>query len=150
MKFVATEDIAVPIADVWTQVSDLEAFETRAEHRVGPIDRTPPGPPGQGTTWTGTTDVMGKARRVSVTATALEAPSHLLAEAGTDGMNVTIRIDLAALNPNLTRLTVTSEARARSLAARLMLQSAKLARTTMAKRYKERVAAFASRIENDA
>lgn len=147
MKFVATEDIAAPIETVWAQVADLEGFEARASRRVGGITRTPPGPAAEGTQWTGKAEVMGKARAVTVTAMTLLAPTQLLAEAKTDGMVVTIDVALSKMNPNLTRLTVTTDAKARSLAARLMLQSAKLARTTMAKRYKSRVAEFAVRIE---
>lgn len=150
MKFVATEDIAAPIDAVWARVSDLEGFEARAKQRVSGLARTPPGPATQGSKWTGKAEVMGKARTITVVASILVAPNQLLAEAGTDGMTVTIQVDLEAKGPSLTRLTVTTEAKARSLAARLMLQSAKLARATMAKRYKGRVADFASRIEKSA
>lgn len=150
MKFVATEDIAAPIDTVWARVADLEGFEARARKGADGINRSPPGPPAEGTRWTGQAEVMGKAREVTVTAERLEAPTHLLIEARTDGMVVTIQVDLAQMNPNLTRLTVTTEAKARSLAARLMLQSAKLARATMAKRYRGRVADFAARVEKDA
>lgn len=150
MKFVANEDIAAPVDTVWAQVSDLAAFEARARARVGAIHRTPPGPPGEGTAWSGRTTVMGKARDVTVTAARLSAPHLLCAEAKTDGMLVTIEVVLTELAPRRTRLTVTSEAKARSLSARLMLQSAKLARTSLAQRYKKRVADFAARVERDA
>ncbi|WP_179378630.1 SRPBCC family protein [Jannaschia marina] len=150
MKFVATEDIAAPIESVWARVSDLESFEARAKPRVAGLQRVPPGPPAAGTEWTGTAEVMGKKRALRVTARTLDAPTHLLAEGGTDGMHVTVAAELQALGPKLTRLTVTSEAKARSLAARLMLQSAKLARSSMAKRYKGRISTFASKIEREA
>ncbi|SDZ19160.1 Polyketide cyclase / dehydrase and lipid transport [Jannaschia faecimaris] len=150
MKFVATEDVAAPIDAVWARVCDLEAFERRAAQRVGGIRRNPSGPPGQGTEWTGTAEIMGKTRAITVTAATLAAPTQLVAEAVTDGMNITIQVELVGLGPRLTRLTVTSEGKARSLTARLMLQSAKLARKTMAKRYKARIADFASRVEKTA
>ena len=136
MKFVAVEDVAAPIALVWSHVADLEAFEDRARARIGAIQRRPPGPPAQGTVWSGKADVMGKKRDVTVTAATIETWSRLTAEAATDGMQVNI--------------DVTTEARARSLAARLMLQSAKLARKTLAKRYKGRISDFAARIEKSA
>ena len=135
---------------VWSHVADLEAFEDRARARIGAIQRRPPGPPAQGTVWSGKADVMGKKRDVTVTAATIETWSRLTAEAATDGMQVNIDVDLAELGPRLTRLTVTTEARARSLAARLMLQSAKLARKTLAKRYKGRISDLAARIEKSA
>ena len=48
MKFVAVEDIAAPLDQVWPHVSDLEGFERRATRRAGRVTRTPPGPAGQG------------------------------------------------------------------------------------------------------
>lgn len=150
MKFVAVEDIAAPIDLVWSRVADLEEFEARARDRIGAIKRTPPGPPAQGTVWSGKADVMGKKRDVTVTAATVDPTGRLGAEAATDGMLVSIDVDLVELGPRLTRLTVTTEARARSLAARLMLQSAKLARKSLAKRYKARVSDFAGRIEKAA
>ncbi|SFI94435.1 SRPBCC family protein [Jannaschia pohangensis] len=150
MKFVATEDIAAPIDVVWARVSDLEGFEARARDRVTGLVRTPPGPAAQGSKWTGRAEVMGKTREVTVTAEALDAPNRLMAAAATDGMDVTIDVVLESLAPARTRLTVTTEAKAKTLTARLMLQSAKLARQAMAKRYKARVANFAARVEKAA
>lgn len=150
MKFVATEDIAAPIDHVWAQVSDVDAFERRARRRVGTVERRPPGPAGKGTNWQGTTEVMGKQRDVTVTLADMSPPERLTLAAATDGMDVSIDVVLSRQGPNLTRMTVTSEAKARSLAARLMLQSAKLARQTLAKRYKGRVATFAGNVEDTA
>ncbi|MCK0169159.1 SRPBCC family protein [Jannaschia sp. S6380] len=148
MKFVATEDIAAPIEFVWSRISDLETFERRARKRVGTIERRPPGPAGKGTTWSGTAEVMGKRRDVTVTLAEVAAPETMAMTAVTDGMDVDIGVVLSRQGPRLTRMTVTSEAKARSLAARLMLQSAKLARQTLAKRYKGRVANFAASVED--
>ena len=147
MKFVAVEDIAAPIDHVWTRVADIDRFEGRLKRRVGRIERRPPGPAHPGTTWQARAAVAGKVRDVAMTLEAMDVPKLLSLSGGTDGMEVTIAVELELLNPRLTRLTVTSEARARSLAARLMLQSAKLARQTLAKRYKQRVADFASEVE---
>ncbi|CTQ33716.1 SRPBCC family protein [Jannaschia rubra] len=150
MKFVATEDISAPIDRVWSRVSDIEGFEMRLRSRVDGLTRTPPGPPAEGTTWTGRADVMGKKREMKVVLGQMQAPARLEAEAATDGMAVTLDVELAELGPRLTRMTVTTEARARSLTARLMLQSAKMARQSMAKRYRTRVADFAAKVEKGA
>ena len=150
MKFVATEDIAQPIEAVWARVSDLEAFEDRIARSHPGIRRSPPGPAGEGTAWTGEAEILGKRRVVTVTAATLRAPDHLAVDAGTDGMAVTLLVELQALGPRLTRMVVTTEAAARSLPARLMLHSAKLARASLAARYKARVAEFATRVETTA
>ncbi|MEM8850536.1 MAG: SRPBCC family protein [Pseudomonadota bacterium] len=147
MKFVAVEDVATPIEHVWSRVSDTEMFERRIASRVGQVDRVPPGPAGAGTRWSGTAEIMGKKRQVKVTLDRMDAPGEMALTAGTDGMVVTILVELDAQAPTRTRLTVTTEAKARTMTARLMLQSAKLARQTLAKRYKGRVADFAGTIE---
>ena len=147
MKFVAVEDIAAPIDTVWARVSDIDRFESRLGGRVSDLSRSPEGPAVPGTRWTGRAEVMGKSRKVEVTLAQMTVPTLLVATAGTEGMAVTLTAALEALGPSRTRLTVTTEAAARSLAARLMLQSVKLARQSLAKRYKSRVADFASMVE---
>ena len=150
MKFVATEDIAAPAEAVWAQASDFEGFEARARTRMGDLVRTPPGPAGRGTTWRGEAEVMGKRRRVAITLGEVDAPRRLAASAEAEGVEVDFVVDLQVLGPDLTRMTVTTEARARSLAARLVLQSAKLAQGQMVRRYESRVADFADRVERTA
>ena len=150
MKFVAVEDIAAPAQTVWARVSDFDSFERRVSGKAGDIRRTPEGPARPGTTWQGRATFNGKTRDATVTVLELTVPERLVVEGGTEGMNITVEVTVEALSPRSSRLTVTSEAKARTLAARLMLQSAKLARQAMAKRYKGRVAAFAEGIEKSA
>ncbi|MGB3409526.1 MAG: SRPBCC family protein [Jannaschia sp.] len=150
MKFVAVEDISAPIETVWAKVSDFDGFQRRVSARAGDIRRTPDGPVSQGTTWSGRATFNGKTRDVTVVVMELSGPVSMALEGGTDGMTITVEIALEALSARATRLTVTSQAKARTLAARLMLQSAKLARQTLAKRYKGRVAAFAESVEKNA
>lgn len=147
MKFVAVEDVAAPIDHVWRRVSDLEMYERRITKRVDNVERVPPGPAGLGTKWSGIVEIMGKRRKVTVVLDRLDGPTDLLVTTGTEGMTVTLTVGLEALSPTRTRMTVTTDAKARTMTARLMLQSAKLARQTMAKRYKGRVADFAGMIE---
>ena len=147
MKFVATEDIRAPADRVWAAVSDIDRFEVMLAARAQRLERRPPGPAAPGTRWEGRAKVRGRARDVSAELVDLQAPERMAFEGGTEGMRVTVEAAVAARGPDLTRLTVTTEARAQTLAARLLLQSAKLARATLAKRYKQRVSDFAARLE---
>ncbi|MEM8824631.1 MAG: SRPBCC family protein [Pseudomonadota bacterium] len=147
MKFVAVEDIAAPVEHVWRRVSDVETFEARMAARIGKIDRVPPGPPDLGTSWSGMAEIMGSLRRVNVVLDRLTPEEGLILRGGTDGVEVLISVDLRAQSPALTRLTVTTDAKASSMKARLMLQSAKLARQRLAEKYIHRVAHFAGAIE---
>lgn len=150
MKFVAVEDISAPVETVWARVSDFDRFERMVSGKAGDIRRSPNGPAGVGTSWKGKATFNGKTREATVDLLELAPNEKLLVEGGTEGMKITVDVQIDALSARSTRLTVTSEAKARTLSARLMLQSAKLARQAMAKRYKGRVAAFAESIEKSA
>lgn len=149
MKFVATEDISAPLDHVWACVTDFDRFEDMAAKRAQRLERQPRGPVVQGTIWTARATISGKKRDVRIEVTELAANKVLRAEGGTDGMAVHIEALLEARANGVTRLTVVTEAKARTLAARLLLQSAKLARGTLTKRYKKRVADFAVRVEGE-
>lgn len=150
MKFVAVEEIAAPIDQLWPHVADFESFEERAAQRIGAITRTPPGMPGEGTTWRGRTEILGRTRDLTATLTRVERPSNVEIAAVADGIALMILIELAELSPRLTRLTVTTEAVPRGIAGRMILQSAKLARQSLLNRYRSRVAAFAAMVEDNA
>ncbi|MEO0861967.1 MAG: SRPBCC family protein [Pseudomonadota bacterium] len=150
MKFSAVEDIAAPLSHVWDKVSDFDYFEGRIAGRAGRVERVPLGPVGQGTSWAGRASLNGKMRDVKMRLATFSEGDAMSLLGGTDGMQVSVDVQLLALGPKNTRLTVVTEAKARTLAARLMLQSARLARGTLAKRYKTRVAGFAEAIEKSA
>lgn len=150
MKFVATEDIAAPQDRVWAEVTDFDRFEQMVAARARSITRQPPGPVTPSTTWTGKAKIRGRLREVEMKVARLDAPRVMAMTGGTEGMEVDVEAVLAPLDAQRTRLTVTTELRARTLAARLLLQTAKLARKTLAKRFKQGVANFAQRVEGNA
>ena len=146
MKFVATEEIAAPIEEVWAAVTDFDAFEARLSRRAE-IERRPPGPAALGTVWHGRAPVLGTTRDVELRLSRLEAP-HAIAMAGaSDGIDLAADARLEELGPRRTRLTVTTEARGNSFGARLVLQPLKLAKSSLLQRYRGAVATFARRIE---
>ncbi|KIT17730.1 SRPBCC family protein [Jannaschia aquimarina] len=149
MKFVATEDIRAPREEVWPHVADIDRWEGMIAAKTKRLDRRPPGPAAVGTTWDARASIRDKDRDVTARLVRMDEPGRLTFETRTDGMEVTFDVMLEEKGPHMTRLSVVTEAKAKSLTARLLLQSAKLARGQMAKRYKARVAAFAARLEGD-
>ena len=59
-------------------------------------------------------------------------------------------IDLTALTPNRTRMNVQARLAPRTLSARLLVQSLKLAKARMTRKFSVRVAQFAKTIEGRA
>jgi carbon monoxide dehydrogenase subunit G len=146
MQINATEDVDAPIAAVWAHVSDVDAFEERAAARMSGLARHPSGPAGEGTVWTGGTEVMGRRRAVTVAIRRMDAPAALDLDGGAEGLDVRLAVRLEALGAERTRLTVMVDATARSLGGRVMLQSLKLVRDRIERRFAEQVAGLADRI----
>lgn len=73
----------------------------------------------------------------------LEEPNFIRAAFQASGIMGDTRVDLVQLSPRRTRLEATVDLSAKTLSSRLLLQSFKLARSTLAQRFKKRVASFA-------
>ena len=148
MKFSTREDIEAPITHVFARVTDFSNFERRALRAGAHISRSDEGPVGIGTSWTVLFTFRGRERSVASTLTELTEPTDLKVESVSDGMTVETNVALVALSPGRTRLMVGMELRARTLTARLLLQSMKLAKGKLQKRFKARVLNFAEEIED--
>jgi carbon monoxide dehydrogenase subunit G len=148
MKLSAREDIELPIAQVWAAITDYEAFERAAMRRGAEVQRT--GEPGGPAAWTASFDFRGKRRTVAIRQSRIE-PHAVLGFSG-EGRHVsgTLTIELMELGPRRTRMIVGTEVRPMTLAARLFLQSLKLARARVVKRYQSRIAQLATMIESRA
>jgi carbon monoxide dehydrogenase subunit G len=147
MHFTATEEVAAPIDTVWRHVSDFDRFEAAIRGRGGKAERQESGPVGPGTRWACAAEAMGKVRAVDVVLERLDVPQALTALASAEGVDVTIDVALERLAPDRTRMTVTADAQARTLGAKLVLKPLSLAQPRLRERYEARIAGFARRIE---
>ncbi|TFL18802.1 SRPBCC family protein [Jannaschia formosa] len=150
MQFTATEEIAAPIDAVWARVTDFDGFAEALRTRGGKAERQDEGPVGPGSAWTGAAEIMGKIRFVEVTVTRMDVPTGLGIAAHAEGIDIVLDVTLEALSQARTRLTVTTQAAATSIRAKVLLQPLKLAHGTIEERYRGRVAGFARRIEGKA
>ena len=76
-----------------------------------------------------------------------ERPEWLEYEGTSQGFHLILTLQLMALAKGRTRLSTGFEVKPRTLGARLLVQSAKLGRGNLERRYDERVKAFARAIE---
>jgi hypothetical protein len=148
MKFSTREDIEAPIDHVFAQISDFAGFERRALRQGADVRRLGDGPSQVGTQWDVSFKLRGRDRQMQVTLSALEVPEMYQIDATSDGMNAETLVELVALSPRRTRLAVAIDLRPRSLTARVLLQSMKLAKTKLNKRFKARVLEYAEEIED--
>lgn len=149
MKFSSHEDIEAPIEDVFRDISDFPVFERQALRRGAEVQRRDTlTAPGAGMMWDVAFDLRGKRREMLLELTRLDPPNGLLVAAGSPNISALFEVELVALSRRRTRLSTLLSLEAKTLSARLLLQSMKLARKSLNRRFRKRVAEFATDLEN--
>ena len=148
MKFSSREDIDAPIERVFDHLTDFAQFEQRAIERGVDLKRTDDlTAPGTGASWDAAFKLRGKQRQLSLVVTKFARPTDLLIEGSSKAIHTEFLIEMTALTESKTRMSVTLELRPKSLAMRLMLQSLKVAKSNLNKRFKLRAAEHARQLE---
>ena len=148
MKFATREDIEAPIDAVFEQLSDFDGFERAALRRGADVVRTDgQGATGVGMVWKTGFDYRGRERHAEIELTGYDAPNGMTFQIQSAGFTVEAVVDLVAMSRARTRMNLAIEAKPKTIPARLMLQSLKLARGSVQTRFRRRVADFAGEIE---
>ncbi|MEI4260746.1 SRPBCC family protein [Roseovarius sp. D0-M9] len=149
MIFTSREDIEAPIDFVFAQVANFAALERSILRRGAEVqrkvDRTSAA---AGMMWETSFDFKGKRRQMEVTLVSFDPPSSMSFEGKGKALNCDFSVDLVALSRGRTRLSLVAEIKPQNLTARLMIQSLKLARGNVTKRFEMRVASYAKDIED--
>jgi len=149
MKFTSKTDIQATLNQTFAAIADFEFYERHAMRSGAEIARvdalTQPGP---GMMWAMRLEFRGKLHKVELELADYDPPNALLFTGGTEGFDAIIKVDLMALSARETRITVTLDLKPKSLAARLILQSARLTKGTTNKRFRKRLNKFGTELEN--
>ena len=149
MKFSTREDVEVPIDQAFALICDFDAYERSAMRRGAEVRRVDDlSKPGVGMKWAASFKLRGKKRNLELEMTRFDQPTEICVLSSTSGINGTGQIELLALSRGRTRILVEFELKPTNLSARLLVQSLKLAKNSLTKRYKLRVAEFAKNIED--
>lgn len=149
MKFSTKEDLEIPIWDVFDSLSDFDAFEKAALRRGADVTRVNEGGDTPvGMSWQIRAQLRGKMRDLVVTLAEHDGPNQISYDVTSGGVKALFLIELVALSRKRTRMRMELDLRPKTLPARLLMQSAKLARNTLNKRYKTRIAHFAEDLED--
>ena len=97
--------------------------------------------------WTARFDYRGKSRKADLTLSEMVEPSHLGFSLLSDAIEIVSRVELIEMSAKRTRIIVDSEIKPRSLGARLFLQSLRLARARIDRKFDQRAAQLAGEIE---
>lgn len=136
MKLNTRHDIEVPIAFVWQYLTDFRQFELLAARRGAHIEhRGSHDGLQEGRGWQLEFRFRGKLRKALVTLTGLVPRERL--DFGIDSPSLAggARLELLALSANRTRLSLVSDVKPRTLAARLVIQTLRLAKGRTQRKY---------------
>ena len=142
MKFITKGDVEAPTDFVFDDMTDYEGWEATVRKRNTQLVRAP-GPVIPGTTWNAKFHLRGRDRDMTVTLLSETPESQILLAIGDSSIDVDVSADLVALGPQKSRVAVTINLRPRNLAARLLTQSLRLARTNIQHQLDWRIAAWA-------
>lgn len=149
MKFSTKEDMEIPIEQCFDMLSDFDVFERAGLRRGAEVSRTDDlGYAGEGASWDVHAKIRGKPREIHIEVSEFDRPNLMNFDANSGGMAAGFLVELVPLSRNRTRMRVELNVRPKTLSARLLMQSAKLARNTLNRKYKNRIAHFATDLED--
>lgn len=150
MKLSTREDIDRPIAEVFAAMADFEAFEKRITARGIALDRRPgAAPPETGAGWQAAVDWRDRRYDVVAELVSFDPGTGYAIESRFGGVVSLAVVDLVALARGKTRLFVSVDLTPTSLSSRLLIQSLRLTKGSLTKRFKTRVAGLADEIRAD-
>lgn len=148
MQLTHSVDIEAPRDAVFARLVDVDHWERTALRRGADVQRVESGSGTvQGMSWRATYSFRGKRRDVTVTLDRV-APGqsiHILA-VGT-ALEAKTNVDLTELTPRRTRVTVSVDLAARTLTARLFLQSLRLAQGRVKQKFANQIGKLAQDVE---
>lgn len=142
MKFISKGDIEAPTDFVYADMTDYEGWEKSIRKRNTQLVRSP-GPIRPGTTWDTKFRLRGRDRDMVMTLLSETQDRQVLLTIADSSLDVDVSTDLMPLNPKVSRVAVTIHLRPRNLAAKLLTQSLRLARTKIQHQLDWRVAGWA-------
>ena len=143
MKFSTRVDTDNSADNLFAAISDFQRIARMLVARgvaVEPI--TPDQDPGTGMAWMVTFDWRGRERQMRMDVTRFDRPEKLSLVGSSEPFDVMIDMSVIALSRERARLIFETDVRPRNIRARLMLQTAKLGKTQLDARYRQRIEAF--------
>ena len=147
MKFSSRTEIDAPPGDVFDRLSDFDRIEDMGRERdisVERLDDRSGGP--ESARWRIGFDYRGKSRVCDAEIAAYVPGEQIAARGQLDGLAVLGNIELVQAEPGRTRMFCTIELKPGSMRARLLVQSLKLAKGSLDKRFAKRLDQFGKRI----
>ncbi|MCF3974562.1 hypothetical protein [Paracoccus salsus] len=145
MKFSTRHDTESRAEDLFGVVGDFGRIERMLMCRGAHVCRIDPTQePGTGMGWQIDFDWRGRPRSLRLEVTRHDRPERLSMAGMSDALDINIDATVIALSRTRSRLIFETDLRPRNMKARLMLQTAKLAKPQLDRKFDRRVAQFLS------
>ncbi len=149
MKLTAKTDIEAPASFVYASLIDHAAWEREVIRRGAEVERPADMPlTGVGAGWRLKVPFRGKVRKLLVRIDALTPDARLVFEIEGQAVEGSSVLELLPMSPRSTRLRLALEVRPKTLAARLFLNTLRLAKGKVQARLEKRVEQLGARIED--
>lgn len=151
MKFSTRQDTDIPADALFRAVGNFPSLERMLVRRGASVRRLDDMVrPGVGMGWEIGFDWRGRRRGLDLRVARYE-PNELIALDGTsDQFELQIRMTVVALTPSRSRLIFEADVQPRGMKARLLLQTAKLGKTQLDRKFAQRIADFVTQISAEA
>jgi hypothetical protein len=148
MHFASEDTIRAPAAFIFGQMADLGYLESVLTERGAEVTRLDMlEQPGIGVLWEIRFALRGRRRKIDLKITDFVEPKLMQFTGLSEGIFMVFRAALEPVDENRTRLATRLELKPRTLAGRMLLQSARLTKLRLNRGYKQRMADYARRIE---
>lgn len=149
MKLAAKTDLEVPAAAVFAALIDTPTWEREAIRNGVEVER-PAGTPdsGVGAEWRIRGHFRGKARKVTVRIAEMTPGQRLAMGMDSPSVEGTVQIEVMVLSPRRSRLRADLEIKPKTLAARLFINTMRLAKGRVQARFEKGLGNLGSRIKD--
>lgn len=147
MRIALRHDVALPAAEAFAAATDFDQLERVALSRGIRATRTNRlHSTGQGMAWDLGFKFRGRDRRVGTTLVTYDPPQQAVFEGASDHLEIGLVFSVIALSRDRSRLSVEIDLRPRTLRARVMIQSARLARGRIERTLRARFESFVEKL----
>jgi len=149
MKFETIEEVDAPQDFTFARFTDFLRYENLARNygadlrRVGGFAEV-----SEGATWRGSIPIKGRTRGVEAVVSRYSPCDYTRIDTDVGGMKVVFEMRFEELPGEKTKLVAVTELQAKTLAARLIIQSAKLARKRVQAKITSKIVALANEYED--
>ncbi len=148
MKLSGRTDVQAPVEFVFDAISDFDFWERAALRRGAEVTRTNKlRQPAPGMSWMIRFGWRGRERQMHVVLKQMDRPLALAVDGDSPSVEGGAVLELVALSATRVRILVQTTIKPRTLAARLFVQSMRLARGKVAARYDKKLRQMATIIE---